>query len=543
MKMNRITALALGASIALGAAAAPKLPSIFCDSMVVQHDRLFVVWGTAEPGEAINLVLDKQGKKKKVKTVADADGKWRAEFPAIGAGKTCSLTVGDQKLDGLIGGEVFICSGQSNMELPVRRVTDKFADEVAAYTNPQIRQYYVPREYSFAGPQSDMKPSRWVSVTPVQALDFSALGYFFAKSRYEDTGIPVGIINTCWGGTPVEAWTSLDSISAYPQLLEKYNYYRDDAFRANIKDMEGRAFASWNAVIDAGDPGEQGPVRWSADKVDDSDWEVIDLLDTTWGGTGRYPANGSHWFRRTVTLPADYDGSEATLRLGCIVDADSAFVNGQQVGFTSYQYPPRIYTVPQGVLRPGDNTIAVRVISQSGTPHFVPEKPYKLIVGDKEYDLGGKWRYHRGAAMPQSPSMQFYYYYPTVLYNAMIAPLQGLAFEGAIWYQGESNVGNPNYADMLDKMIGNWRTLFDDQALPFYVVELADFLHPSDVNGRKAWADLRRQQKLATERTNDAYLIPNSDLGEWNDIHPLDKKTPGRRTADAVATHTQKKSK
>ena len=534
MKIYRMALAAIAATMSLAAWSAPKLPSMICDSMVVQYDRPLAVWGTADPGESVTLVLEKKGKKKKIKAVADGEGLWQASFPAIGAGTECDLSVGDIKVKGILGGEVYLCAGQSNMELPVRRVTDMFADEIASYANHDIRQFVVPKEYSFDGPQRHMSPSKWVSVTPQQALDFSALAYFFAKARYEDTGIPVGIINSSWGGTPIEAWTSADSLAAFPGVLDSYEYYRDGALRDNIKAMEGRAFAAWNAVIDAGDPGEQGPVRWSADKVDDSDWELVDILDSSWGGDRKYPANGSHWFRRTVTIPDDYDGAEAVLRLGCIVDADSAFVNGKQVGFTSYQYPPRIYKVPQGVLRPGDNTLTVRVISQSGCPHFVPEKPYKLIAGGKEYDLSGKWRYRKGAPMPKGPSMQFYHYYPTVLYNQMIAPLKGLAFEGAIWYQGESNVGNNRYADFLKNMIGNWRDLLGDPTLPFYIVELADFLHPSDVNGRKAWAELRAQQLRATQMTTETHLIKNSDLGEWNDIHPLDKKTPGRRIADAV---------
>ncbi|MCM1452174.1 MAG: hypothetical protein NC102_07940 [Clostridium sp.] len=540
MRINRISALALCASLAIGACAAPKLPSIICDSMVVQYDRPFVVWGAADPGETVPLVLNNQGKKKKLNTVADDSGRWQAQFPAIGAGRVCDLSVGDAQVKGIVGGEVFICSGQSNMELPVSRVTDMFAQEVASYSNPQIRQFHVPREISFAGPQDDMKPSKWVSVTPQQALNFSALAYFFAKQRYEDTGIPVGIINSCWGGTPVEAWTAADSLAQFPRVLDKYNAYRDDAFRANIKAVEGRNYAAWDGVLDLTDPGESGPVRWSAEKVDDSDWRLVDILSSDWGGSYQYPENGSHWFRRTVTLPDDFDGAEAILRLGCIVDADSAFVNGKKVGFTSYQYPPRIYNVPKGTLHPGENTVAVRVISQSGRPHFVPEKPYKLIVGDKEYDLSGQWRYHKGAPMPKGPSMQFYHYYPTVLFNQMIAPLKGLAFQGAIWYQGESNVGNNSYAEMLAAMMGNWRSYLGDDSMPFYVVELADFLHPSDVKGRKDWADMRRMQKRATELTHDAYLIQNSDLGEWNDIHPLDKKTPGQRIARAVLEHSKR---
>ena len=226
------------------------------------------------------------------------------------------------------------------------------------------------------------------------------------------------------------------------------------------------------------------------------------------------------------------------LRLGCIVDADSVYVNGVFVGTTSYQYPPRIYNVPAGVLKEGKNNVTVRLFSQNGQGHFVAEKPYCLILGDERIDLTGNWRYNRGAAMTPGPGMVFYCYKPTVLYNAMIHPLINVPVSGVVWYQGESNVSRRNeYASLLETMMANWRDSMNNPELPFYIVELADFLHSSDKRGRASWAEMRKQQAKAAEDTPNAYLIPNSDLGEWNDIHPLNKKTLGNRVVKAVIAH------
>ncbi|MDE6325430.1 MAG: sialate O-acetylesterase, partial [Duncaniella sp.] len=214
---------------------------------------------------------------------------------------------------------------------------------------------------------------------------------------------------------------------------------------------------------------------------------------------------------------------------------DSVYVNGTFVGTTGYQYPPRIYKVPAGVLREGENNITVRVISQNGMPHFVAEKPYKLIVGDEAVSLEGEWRYHLGTPMPHGPGMEFYCYKPSVLYNAMISPVVTYPVRGAVWYQGESNVSRRNeYGPLLKTMIANWREASGDEDMPFYIVELADFLHPSDKGGRAAWAEMRKVQAQVADETPGAVLVPNSDLGEWNDIHPLDKKTLGNRVVDKI---------
>lgn len=233
-------------------------------------------------------------------------------------------------------------------------------------------------------------------------------------------------------------------------------------------------------------------------------------------------------------------GKPGLLRLGCIVDADSVYVNGTFVGTVSYQYPPRKYPIPAGLLKKGDNQITIRLFSNGGRANFVPEKPYKLIAGDEEINLEGAWKYHRGAVVPPVQGGVSFNYIPAVLYNAMIHPIINYPVNGVVWYQGESNVDTRNsYTYMLKTLMDSWRADFNDRDMPFYIVELADFLHKDDRGGRAAWAEMRRNQAEAAKSTHNAYLVPNSDLGEWNDIHPLDKKTVGHRVVEAVIKHNE----
>jgi len=537
--------LAATAILALqGMDARVKLPAILTDGMVVQRGEPVRLWGTAEPGESITAKVNMK-KSKEVKAVADSLGRWELELPALKAGGPYVINVNDITLSDVLSGDVFLCSGQSNMELPVRRVTDMFADEIAAYENPSIRQYVVPQTTAFHGPQDDTAPSSWRPCTHDNVMNFSALAYFFAKEVNAATGVPVGIVNASWGGTPVEAWMSEESMTEWPVLLAKKKVYEDDGYRSRIKKLEGENFARWNAVLYATDPGRQASVQWNDPALDDSDWTEVDLLESAWGQdlkSGRN-VNGSHWLRRHITLNASQAAGAATLRLGCFEGADSAFVNGTFVGTVGYQYPPRIYKVPEGVLREGDNVVTVRGISSGGRPQFVLEKPYKMIFADgSEMSLEGTWRHRVGARMPSGPGMQFYHYTPVVLYNSMIAPLFRVPVAGALWYQGESNVGSRReYARQLTAMIADWRKGFGRPDMPFYIIELADFLHQSDSSGRRAWAEMRAEQAKVAEQVPNASLVRNSDLGEWNDIHPLDKKTLGRRAAEAVLPSLLKK--
>ena len=522
-----------------------KLPALISDGMVLQREQPIKVWGTADAGESVQVKFLKNatptgvkgGKLKVAYTVtADANGRWTLTLPAMKPGGPYILQVNDIELKDILVGDVWLCSGQSNMELPVSRVTDMFRDEIAAYENTNIRQLKVPNIFNFHAPQADLPDYvAWKPLTQENVMNFSALGYFFAKAMYEKNNIPVGLINSSWGGTPVEAWISEEGLKEFPKYINDKRQYEDDAYLKSIKQTEGLSFYRWNTSLYRGDAGLHEATPWYAANYNDKDWKTVDLFSTDWGTNGLNPINGSHWFRKEVEVPQDWNGKEATLRLGCIVDADSVYVNGTFVGTVSYQYPPRIYTIPAGVLKAGKNTVTIRLISNNGYPHFVKEKPYKIVCGNEEVSLQGEWKYRLGASMPPAPGMMFFCYKPVCLYNAMIAPLQNYGIRGVLWYQGESNVDRRNeYAALLTAMIADWRSTFGNPELPFYIVELADFLSRDDVSGRQAWAEMRKEQAKVAETNRNTRLIRNSDLGEWNDIHPLDKKTLGQRAAESA---------
>lgn len=535
-----ITALLFCCSLA---EAKVKLPVILSDGMVLQREKPLKIWGTADKGEVIEVTFKgnasptavKGGKvKSRFSTVTNADGSWEVALPPLKPGGPYIMQINDQVLNDIYIGDVFLCSGQSNMELPVRRVAEAFQEEITTYNNEKIRHIIIPKEFNFHEPQSDVSATGWKGLNQENVPNFSAIAYFFAKSLIEKSNVPVGLINASWGGTPVQSWISEESLADYPYYLNEKRLYENDDYLRQIKQLESQNFMHWNNTLYKGDPGLHESTPWYAKDYDDSTWENKDLFSTDWNNNGLNPINGSHWFRKDIDLTADWSNEDATLRLGYIIDADSVYVNGVFVGTTSYQYPPRIYNVPAGLLKEGKNNITMRVISNNGAAKVVHDKPYKLIGSNGEIDLTGNWKYRLGTPMPQAPGMMFFCYKPVGLYNAMIAPLKNLAIDGVIWYQGESNVSTRNeYTSLLSKMIADWRKTFDNPTLPFYIVELADFLEP-DNPARPAWAEMRAIQAKVAETNENTYLITNSDTGEWNDIHPLDKKTPGQRVAAKV---------
>ena len=535
--MKKFSIIAIMLFAALQTFGAVRLPAVLSDGMVLQRNQPIKVWGWADCDETFEISWNSETYQVK----AYADGRWEAELPAMPAGGPHVMKIGEIELHDILIGDVFLCSGQSNMELPVRRVTDMFAEEIGGYENSFIRHYAVPQTFDFNAAQEDTPASSWKPCTQENVMSFSALAYFFAKELYKKTGVPVGLVNASWGGTPVEAWMSESALQPFPKYINEKRLYEDTGYLQRIKQLEGEDFHRWNTALDQGDPGLTGDVKWYAPEFDDSEWKTVDMFSKEWGNDGLNPVGGSHWLRKDFKIPAAMAGKEAIIRMGCIVDADSVYVNGHFVGNTTYQYPPRIYRIPAGVLRAGVNNVTVRVISNGGQPSFVPEKPYKIICGKKEISLEGKWKYRQGAPMPAAPSMMFFYYKPVCLYNAMISPLRNMKFQGVLWYQGESNVERRNeYAALLNGMIKDWRGTFNDFDLPFYIVELAEFLHKSDKLGRQAWEEMRQEQAKAAKKATHAVLIKNEDLGEWNDIHPLDKKTLGRRIAKAALKDIRK---
>lgn len=512
------------------------MPSLISHGMVLQRNSQLLIWGNADPGESIILKF----KKKKYETTADNNGKWSIKLPAMKSGGPYTMQINDIVLEDILIGDVYLCSGQSNMELSVSRVMDKYATEVNGYENNNIRYVKVPYSYDFSEKLEDIKPVSWKVMNKDNVKDYSAICYFFSRLLEEKTGVPVGIINSSWGGTPVEAWMSEDGLKEFPAYINQKAIYEDDGLVAMIKKMEGECSNAWRNRLYKSDPGLHDDTPWYSENLDDNDWDNVDMFSREWASRNWRPLNGTHWFRKNIEIPESWNLCDAVLRLGCIVDADSVFVNGHFVGSVSYQYPPRIYKVPANILKHGKNQITIRLFSNGGYPSFVKDKVYKLIFGEKEIDLTGVWKHKLGSVMPSAPSSTGFQNVPVGLYNGMIYPLRNYVFNGIVWYQGESNVGRWNeYSSLLSSMISDWRKLFEKE-LPFYIIELADYLAPDDP-GRKSWAELRRQQAATAENTPNTYLIKNSDTGEWNDIHPLDKKTAATRLVDIVLENESKK--
>jgi len=502
------------------------LPVLVSDGMVLQRDRDITIWGYADAGEEVNVRF----LQKDYTAVADTDGNWTITLPSANAGGPYAMTINDMVLNNILIGDVWLCSGQSNMELPIGRVMDMFRGEVESYANPMIRHIKVPLAYNFHHPQQDINPASWQELTPENALSFSAVAYFFAKDLFEKAKVPVGLINASVGGSPAEAWISEEGLKHFPAYLNDRDMCRSDEYVSKVKDLDRERRNVWNTVLYQRDAGLNGTQEWFSYDYDDSDWEKVDLFDKTWGSDGLNPVNGSHWFRKEFDVPLRLAGESAVLRLGCIIDADSVFVNGVFAGTTSYQYPPRIYPIPANLLKEGKNTITVRLISYSGYPGFVEDKPYKIIFDHEEISMEGTWKYRQGTRMPALPGETFFQYKPTGLYNAMVAPLAHWNIKGVLWYQGESNTGRYNeYYDLMEALIGDWRSLWKQPELPFLMVQLANFMQDPPRPAESHWAELRNVQSELSKTIPNTGLVVTIDIGEWNDVHPLNKKEVGKR--------------
>ncbi|MCD8292194.1 MAG: sialate O-acetylesterase, partial [Prevotellaceae bacterium] len=468
---------------------------LFGDGMVLQRGEPVNVWGTADAGEQVTVTFTK----KRYQTTADEEGRWMVTLPAREAGGPYELQVNGRIIKDILIGDVFLCSGQSNMEVQVSRVMDMFGPEIEGYENGNVRYVKLPYGVDFNQPHEDIAPAEWHPMTKPYIKDFAALAYFMAKLLYEKTGVPVGIVNSSWGGSTVEAWMSEESLRGFPFYLNQKAMYTDDALVQKIQEVERLRGEAWARVLHDADLGLHDTLPWYAKEYDDTSWETVDMFSGNWAMQAGRAASGAHWLRKTIDVPASWQGKEATLRLGCIVNADSVYVNGVFVGTTSYQYPPRIYHVPASLLTQGENQITIR-LTAGGRPSFIKDKPYKLICGDEEIDLQGMWKHRIGADMPGPASSTAFNCLPVGIYNCMVYPLRHCTFKGVVWYQGESNIGEWNcYADLLTAMMNDWRALFGKDTLPFYIVELADFLAPED-RGRDAWAKFRSAQAAAAAR-------------------------------------------
>lgn len=506
-----------------------KLPRLISDGVVLQRNEAVKIWGWASAGENIEVRFNDVV----IQTTADHNGNWEVKLPPQPAGGPHTITIrgnNEVTISNVLFGDVWICSGQSNMELTMERVKEKYAQIIASCENPYIRQFNVPDQYDFEKPHTDLEGGNWQKATPENIMGFSAVAYFFARELYEKYNVPVGLILSALGGSPVEAWMSEDALRRFPEPYAEYKKFLNKELIREIEQRDRERSQSWYASLNEKDEGLKPENRWRDPYINDNTWEEI-KVPGYWAETGYKPVNGSIWFRKDVTLPPSAAGKSAKLWLGRIVDQDSAFVNGTFIGTTSYQYPPRRYTIPEGILKDGKNTIVVRVINSWGKGGFVPDKPYYLAIGTDTIDLKGKWKYKLGTEMPPLEGPVFIRWKPVGLYNKMIAPLLNLRIKGVIWYQGEANTRNPQaYQDLFPALIANWREKWGQGDFPFLYVQLANFMEAHSQPVESHWAALRQAQlnTLSVPNTGMAVTI---DLGEWNDIHPLNKADVGKRLA------------
>ena len=515
------------------------MPKLFQSGMVVQRGKLIPVWGHADAGETVTVRFNK----KVYQATADADGRWRVDLPKMKAGGPYQLTVNDQTIDNILVGDVWLLSGQSNIDVTIERVYPQYTQEIDKYENSQIRLFRVQNETSTHGVKEDIRHTNinWKPVNKQNAWLFSAAGYFLGKRMFQTNKVPQGIIVNSWGGTPIEAWISEDSLKAdYPMLIKKLQMYQNDNYVRAQMQANGAANQQWESILNQTDPG------YADVAVDETSWQQIDQNNWTWRGTG------SVWLRQHITIDKQHAGKPARLLLGTLFDRDVTYLNGKQIGQTGYQYPPRRYDIPEGMLKEGDNVIAIRFINKFGAVHFIPEKPYMLCFGDDRLSqnpmpkdvqpLSQLWKMKVGAEMPQCPSSDVSLQnLPTTLYNAVLYPLAPYAINGVVWYQGESNTGNPApYADHLKKLMGSWRDRWNDHQMPFVIVQLANYdgrqqtgfprpITPQTEPVNSGWAQLREAQRVVAKADAKAELAVINDLGETVDIHPLRKKEVAER--------------
>ena len=539
------------AFLSLEAVAKISLPQLFQSGMVLQRDKAIPVWGKADAGEMVTIRFNK----KQYVTTAGLSGKWRIDLPKMKAGGPYTMTVGDIVLTNILIGDVWLLSGQSNIDVTIERVYPQYTQEIDTYENPNIRLFRVQNETDTHGVRDDIKPTpiNWKPLNKQNAWLFSAVGYFLGKRMQEQTKVPQGIIVNSWGGTPIEAWISADSLQQdYPLLVKKTQLYQNDSYVKAQAQANMEADRQWQRLLNEQDPGIEQ--NWTAPDFDDTDWQTVNQYATDWALSpkSKRPVIGTIWLRQHIQVDKAHAGKPARLLLGTLFDQDITYLNGKEIGHTYYQYPPRRYDIPEGMLREGDNVITVRFINKYGMAHFIPEKPYMLAFGDDRMSLNPlptdviplseNWQMHLGTEMPSCPSGDISLQnLPTTLYNAVLHPLAPYALSGVVWYQGESNTGHPApYANYLKKMIGCWRDLWHDQQMPFVIVQLANYdgrqqsgfprpITPQTEPMNSGWAQLREAQRIVAKADPRAELAVINDLGETVDIHPLRKKEVAER--------------
>lgn len=507
MKMRGLLGIAL--LLAMGSQpvmAKVRLPKLVSDKMVLQRDTDLKIWGWADAGEKVTVRL--QGNY--YETEADKNGNWEVTLPPQQAGGPYLLEVNEIVIRDVLVGDVWLCSGQSNQETPIHRLTEMFP-EINVSNNHMIRHYKVPTQDIKETLAEEIAGNAvWHSGVASEVMNWTALAYFYAQEAYAKTKVPQGMLVSSLGGSAIESWVSQEHLKEFPRLV-----------------LDKEALEQMNQASK-----DQGEGKWNQLNWDDSDWKTMQMPGT-WRENG-VNVRGTVWLRKDFEIPEAMEGRHARLAMGTLVHNDAVFVNGVYVGSTGYEYPPRRYQIPAGVLRKGKNTIAVRLNAPAGNGEFIKDKPYKIIGDVAEIDLTGTWKYKVGLDLAEvskyAERLKNRQSVGSGLYNGMIYPIRHYRVKGAIWYQGESNAGRSHeYGALVSALITNWRELWQKPELPFLLVQLPNFMEKHEKPIDSGWARIREAQLNTFKTTPNTALAVTYDVGEWNDIHPLNKKAVAQR--------------
>ena len=532
--------------VQFGFAQGLKMPAIFSDNMVLQQKSSVPIWGWNSPGKMVKVTGS--WNKKMVQTVTDSNGKWMVKLKTPTAGGPFQIEiVSDQIIafNNVLIGEVWVCSGQSNMEMPVMGWTgmpiyksEQTIKEASNY--PNIRLFNLKKKIS-QRPLENCS-GKWEASSPETVKQFSATGYFFGLELYKRLNIPVGLIMTAWGGTPSQAWTCADDIKKYAPFTDQITKLGDTDLQKldsikNVKDVD-----DWQAKVSPENgiyPGSIG--KWMSSNLDESDWKRVSIPEQWQADTALSNFRGVVWFRKTIEIPADWEGKDLMVDLGPIDEMDVTYLNNEKIGeskFVDNWNVARKYIVSGNKVLAGKNVIVVRMINTSGGSGLIGDKSqlkvYPVNGGTlNAISLVGEWKYRVDvdiATMPKYPfdGSQFNASYPSSLFNGMINPIIPFAIKGAIWYQGESNVNDAKlYGEIFPEMVKCWRTEWKQGDFPFYFVQIAPYNYGKD----------SKSQLLREVQLNSLKTIPNSgmavtmDIATVNNIHPPEKEAVGNRLA------------
>jgi len=505
-----------------------NLPKIFADHMVLQQNQKIIIWGWASPNEKVTVTLNRQ----KANVKADAHGKWLLELSPQIAGGPYKLSInGINKIifNDVMIGEVWLCSGQSNMAFELTHARGGKA-EISHSSNSFIRQFGVNGKAS-ASRDEDLTEGKWEVSSPETSPNFSAVAYYYAKKISSELGVTVGIVNSSWGGTFIADWISSESL----HKLADYNSYHDltpkeleDWYSQTEKKYDDLfktlGIADRNKIV-------EDSLNWLKPDIDDSKWVPVQLPSKfDYNLLPRF--DGVVWFRRNIEVPEGIAKSGFTIHLGRIDDEDITYVNGVKIGETKGDRIERDYFVKPEILKPGKNSIVIRVTDLWERGGFLNgDDEFKISGDNKEIKIAGEWKMNIGKMILlwlRSPNA-----HPNLLYNGMIYPLHNYGFRGVVWYQGENNTMYASqYQQDLKTLIVDWRNTFKNPNLPFYIVQLPnkDSFNNNSQNGGSDWAELRESQAKALELPN-TYLTVNIDLGDSTNVHPINKFDVANRLA------------